>query len=62
MNTNKLGLLFTGLITIGFLVAGILDILDYIIVKALLFLAFTLLVVYLIIQVLKEAENKNHLD
>ncbi|MEH6535672.1 MAG: hypothetical protein V7719_04720 [Psychroserpens sp.] len=55
---NTLSLVFSGLIVAGFFVSGLLDILDYLIVKALLFSAFGALAVYLILIVLKNADAK----
>ena len=60
-NRNTIALVFSGLIVAGFFVSGILDILDYLIVKAILFSAFALLAGHLILTVLKDSENKNHL-
>ncbi|MFT4612629.1 MAG: hypothetical protein ACJA1H_001777 [Glaciecola sp.] len=54
---NTLTLLYSGLIFASFLVFGILDILDYFIVKAILFSSFTLLAFYLICIVLKDAKH-----
>ncbi|MDG5492096.1 hypothetical protein [Psychroserpens sp. SPM9] len=54
---NTLTLLFSGLIVVGFFVAGVLDILDYLIVKGLLFSAFAFLGFYLITIVLKDSED-----
>ncbi|WP_298903403.1 hypothetical protein [uncultured Psychroserpens sp.] len=58
---NTITLVFSGLIFAGFFVSGVLDILDYFIVKAILFSAFAFLAVHLILIVLKDSENKNHL-
>lgn len=55
---NTLTLVFSGLIVAGFFVSGILDILDYLIVKAILFSAFAFLGIYLILIVLKDADTK----
>lgn len=60
-NRNTLALVFSGLIVAGFFVSGLLDILDYLIVKAILFTAFAFLAVHLVLVLLKDAENKNHL-
>lgn len=54
---NTLTLLFSALIVAGFLVFGVLDILDYFIVKAILFSSFTFLGGYLIFIVLKDADT-----
>nr|WP_321244108.1 hypothetical protein [uncultured Psychroserpens sp.] len=53
---NTLTLLFSALIVAGFLVFGVLDILDYFIVKVILFSSFTFLGGYLIFIVLKDAD------
>ncbi len=58
---NTLTLIFSGLIFASFFVFGLLDILDYLIVKAILFSSFTLLAIYIAIILLKDSENKNHL-
>ena len=53
---NTLTLLISALIVAGFLVFGVLDILDYFIVKVILFSSFTFLGGYLIFIVLKDAD------
>jgi len=55
---NTLTLLCSASIVVAFLVFGILGILDYFIVKVLLFSSFTLLGFYLISVVLKDAESE----
>jgi hypothetical protein len=55
---NTLTLLLSGLIVASFLVFGILDILDYFIVKVILFSSFSLLAFYLISIVLKDTETE----
>lgn len=62
MSKNTFAVLYTTFIVAGFFTAGIFDVLDYFIVKALLFVSFLLLVIYLIIVVLKDIENKNHME
>jgi len=59
-NKDALGLICTALITIGFFAAGVFSVLDYFIVKALLFSAFLILFCYVGILIAK-SENKNHL-
>lgn len=59
-NKNTLVLLGSGLIALGFFVSGILDILDYFIVKALLFLAFGALAIYLFIAVTRSSKSNKH--
>lgn len=61
LHKNTIALTFTGIITVGFFVAGIFGVLDYFIVKLLLFVGFALLVFYLILMIIKQiSENKNH--
>ena len=55
---NTLTLLFSAFIFVAFFVFGILDVLDYLIVKAILFSAFALLATHLIRIVLKDAETE----
>ncbi|MEM5564406.1 hypothetical protein WNY78_04805 [Psychroserpens sp. AS72] len=57
---NTLTLLSSGLIVLCFLIFGILDILDYVIVKIILFSSFALLAAYLIRIVLKDSETEEH--
>lgn len=52
-----IGRILTGIVGIGFLIAGIFDVLDYFIVKFLLFGTFTCLVIYMFIRLF---ENENH--
>ncbi|WP_299334371.1 hypothetical protein [uncultured Psychroserpens sp.] len=54
---NTLTLVFSGLIVSGFFLSGLLDILDYLIVKAILFSSFALLGIYLILIILKDSEK-----
>lgn len=61
LSKNTIALIYTGIITVGFFVAGLFGVLDYFIVKLLLFVGFALLIIYLIVMVTKQsAENKNH--
>ena len=62
MSKDTLGLIYSAIITFGFFIAGIFDVLNLFMVKALLFLAFFALVIYLVIIVMKDIENKNHLE
>lgn len=55
---NTLTLLFSALIVVAFFVFGIIGVLDYFIVKVILFSSFGLLAFYLICIVFKDAENK----
>jgi hypothetical protein len=54
---NTLTLLFSALIFIGFLVAGLLNVLDYFIVKAILFSSLGLLAIYLTSIVIKNTKT-----
>lgn len=56
-NKNTLALIATGFIAFGFFISGILNILDYFIVKALLLLAFGVLALYLLIVILKPSKT-----
>ena len=53
---NTLALIYTGVLLFGFFISGIFNILDYIIVKLLLFAGFALLGVVLVWIVLKDTE------
>jgi hypothetical protein len=59
LNRNSIALLFVALIAIGFFVAGLFNVLNYFIVKALLFSGFGALVVISISYALKNAPKKN---
>jgi len=54
-----IGRTLTAIISFGFLIAGIFDVLDYFIVKFFLFGTFIVLVIYLFTRLYK---NKNHLE
>jgi len=43
ISKNNLALIYTGILMFGFFFSGVFDVLDYIIVKALLFLGFAAL-------------------
>ena len=45
VNRNSVALIVVAVLTIGFFISGLLHILDYFIVKALLFVSFSILVV-----------------
>lgn len=62
MNKDTLILIYTGIIVAGFFIAGIFNILDYFIVKALLFIGYLVLFIYLIKKVFIDKKHKNHLD
>lgn len=59
MNKDTLILIYTGIIVAGFFIAGIFNVLDYFIVKALLFIGYLVLFIYLIKKVFID---KNHLN
>ena len=56
---NLIALSFVGIITIGFFAAGLLKVLDYFIIKALLFSVFVALLVVAINSALKNDDKKN---
>jgi hypothetical protein len=58
LNKNSLALLFVAAITIGFFAAGLLKILDYFIIKALLFSSFTALIIIAISYASKNETKK----
>ncbi|OUR93291.1 hypothetical protein A9Q87_04900 [Flavobacteriales bacterium 34_180_T64] len=62
MSKDTLALTYTGIIALCFLLAGIFDVLDYFIVQALLFIGFILFLFFLILQIIRDIEQKNHLD
>jgi len=59
VNKNSIALLFVAAITFTFFIAGLLDILDYFIIKSLLFFNFTGLVIVAISYALKNEDKKN---
>jgi hypothetical protein len=59
LNKNSIALSFVALIAIGFFVAGLFNVLDYFIVKALLFSGFGALVIISISYALKNETKKN---
>lgn len=62
INRNTIILAGTGIITVSFFVAGITRVLDYFIIKALLFSGFLLLLALTVITVLSEVHKKNRLE
>ncbi|WP_033961660.1 hypothetical protein [Psychroserpens jangbogonensis] len=58
LSKNTLALIYTGILVLGFFVSGILDVLDYIIVKALLFSGFAFLGAVLVWIAVKESDTK----
>lgn len=59
INKNSIALIFVGVITIGFFVAGLFNVLDNFIVKLLLFSNFGALVIISIGYALKNEIKKN---
>jgi hypothetical protein len=59
LTKNSIALSFVGLITIGFFVAGLLEILDYFIVKVLLFSSFGVLLIIAFGSAIKNDTKKN---
>ncbi len=59
LNKNSMTLLFVALIAIGFFVGGLFDVLDYFIVKALLFSGFGATVIVSVNYALKNENKKN---
>jgi hypothetical protein len=55
---NTLALIYTGILVLGFFLSGIFDVLDYIIIKLLLFTGFALLGILLVWIAVKENGNK----
>ncbi len=62
LHKNTLALCFVGLIVIGFFVAGLFHVLDYFIVKVLLFSSSATLVVIAISYALKNETKKKRLE
>ncbi len=58
---NTLALVFSGILVLGFFLSGVFGVLDYLIVKALLFLGFGIFAGALVWIAVKDPENKNHL-
>ncbi|WP_296386466.1 hypothetical protein [Winogradskyella sp.] len=59
LTKNSFALILVALVTFGFFVAGLLKVLDYFIVKALLFIGFGALVIVAISFALKNDTQKN---
>ncbi len=55
---NTLALIYTGVLLFGFFISGVFDVLDYIIVKFLLFTGFALLVFILVWIAVKNSNTK----
>lgn len=58
LNKNNLALIYTGILFLGFFISGIFDVLDYVIVKALLFIGFAALIIILVLIAFKELDSK----
>lgn len=58
LSKNNLALIYTGILVFGFFISGLFDILDYIIVKLLLFTGFALLGFILVWIAVKEPVTK----
>lgn len=54
---NTLALIYTGILVFGFFISGIFDVLDYIIVKALLFTGFASLGAILVWIAVKDKQT-----
>lgn len=59
LNKNSLALLFVAIVAFGFFTAGMFEVLDYFIIKALLFTLFGGLLVLAFWQALKNDTKKN---
>lgn len=57
MQIDFIGRTLTGIVAIGFMIAGIFDVLDYFIVKFLLIAIFICVVLYMFFRLYK---NQNH--
>jgi len=61
LTKDHIMLITTAAITLGFLLAGIFNVLDFLIVKALLFGAYATLLLYVIINTsTKSSKKENH--
>ncbi len=58
LRKNTLALIYTGILALGFFIAGLFDVLDYIIVKLLLFTGFAILGFILVWIAVKESDSK----
>jgi hypothetical protein len=57
LNKDVIGLMYTGVLALSFFIFGAIGILDYFIIKVILFIALAVLLVYCILIMDK---NKNH--
>lgn len=59
LNKNSLSLSLVALIVLGFFIAGLFEILDYFIIKALLFLSLGALFILALVYAIKNDSKKN---
>ena len=59
INRNSIALSLVGFVTIGFFIAGLVKVLDYFIIKALLFSGFGLLFIVALFYTFKNDDKKN---
>lgn len=59
INRNSIALSVVAFVSIGFFVAGLFDVLDYFIMKALLFTGYAVLLVIALIHAFKNEDKKN---
>lgn len=59
LNRNSLALILIAFVSIGFFVAGLCDVLDYFIMKALLFTIYGALFIVSLLYALKNEDEKN---
>ena len=62
INRNTITLTGVVIVSLGFFVAGLTNVLDYYIVKILLFTGFSMLLCLAIVTVLQKASKKNRLE
>jgi hypothetical protein len=62
LNKNTIALSSVAIITIGFFIAGLYEVLDYIIVKVLLFGGLGILMIIAITHAIKSEVKKNRLE
>lgn len=62
LDKNFMALTFVVLVTIGFFIAGLLQILDYFIVKVILFASFGILFFIAFLSAIKSYRKKNRLE
>ncbi len=62
LSKNSIALLLAALITFGFFAAGMFEVLDYFIIKALLFTLFGGMLIFAIWRALKNDTIKNRLE